>query len=367
MLRIHPTTEFHKPPAMNRTLSSKGDIVRKSLLIALLLGFASLLIGIACAEKSPAEKSNGEAVSSSEAGSQTGSSKENSPASSSKEAYAMVMQEIKDIERSAMARQDIDSAIDKIEGKLLDFIKDYPRTPEAQDAEFQLGVLFAATQKPDKAIKHLKTYIESKPDVEEEKIAYAHFSLAESYKNHGSFDLAKKQYRYLIDNYSEGNTKMIAMARSNLEDMDVIKQLAIGGEPIPFDVKDLEGKPLSIDKFKGKVVLLDFWATWCKPCIAEMPNVKRIYDMYQKEGFEIIGISLDSKRTALESYIKRNDIKWPQYFDGAAWNNEVAQKYKVRSIPATFLLDRNGKIRYKSVRGSQLTRAVEQLVKEEVD
>jgi thiol-disulfide isomerase/thioredoxin len=277
------------------------------------------------------------------------------------------MKEIKDIERSAMQRQDIENAVNKIEGKLLGFIKEYPQTPEAQDAEFQLGVLFAATQKPDKAIKHLKTYVESKPDAAVKKIVYAHYSLAESYKNSGSFDLAKQQYKYLVDNYSDGDAKIIAMARANLQDMDVIKQLAIGGVPISFSVKDLNGKPLSIEKFKGKVVLLDFWATWCKPCIAEMPNVKRIYDMYQKEGFEIIGISLDSKRSALESYIKRNDIKWPQYFDGAAWNNEVAKKYRVRSIPATYLLDRNGKIRYKSVRGSQLARAVEQLVKEEVD
>lgn len=341
--------------------------MRKSLLIAILVGFAALIIGIACAEKSPAEKSSGETASKAGINAQAASSEGTEETISAKDAYATVLQEIKDIERSAMARQDIDSAIEKIEGKLSNFIKEYPESPEALDAEFQLGVLFANTQQPKRAIEHLKAYIESKPDVDANKVAYAHFSLAESYKNSGSYDLAKKQYRYLIDNYADGNAKMIAMAKSNLEDMDVIKQLAVGGDPISFSVKDLDGNPLSIEKFKGKVVLLDFWATWCKPCIVEMPNVKRIYDMYQKEGFEIIGISLDSKRTALESYIKKNDIKWPQFFDGAAWNNEIATKYKVRSIPATFLLDRKGKIRFKSVRGSQLARAVEQLVKEEVD
>ncbi|MFH1754844.1 MAG: TlpA disulfide reductase family protein, partial [Candidatus Latescibacterota bacterium] len=126
-------------------------------------------------------------------------------------------------------------------------------------------------------------------------------------------------------------------------------------------------KTLSIEKFKGKVVLLDFWATWCKPCLEEMPNVKRIYKQYQTEGFEIIGISLDSNKTALDSYIKKNDMNWPQFFDGGGWNNALAKKYKIRSIPATYLLDRQGKIRYKSVRGPELARAVEQLVKEKAD
>lgn len=341
--------------------------MRRSLLIAILIGFAVLLIGIACAEKSPAEKSTEETASDSELIAQTSSSENGDQPISSKEAYETVIQEIKAIEKSSMAKQDIENAISRIEKKFLDFIKEYPETPEAQDAEFQLGILFSNTQKSKKAIVRLKAYIDSNPDADPNKVAYAHYSLAESYKNDGSFDLAKKQYQHLIANFPDANTKMLAMAKSNLEDMDVIKQLAIGGDPISFNVKDLKGKSLSIEKFKGKVVLLDFWATWCKPCIAEMPNVKRLYKQYQKEGFEIIGISLDHQKASLESYIKRNDIQWPQFFDGAAWNNEIAQKYKVRSIPATYLLDRNGKIRYKSVRGSQLAQAVEQLIKESAD
>lgn len=346
---------------------SKEDIVRRSLLIAVLIGCAPLLIGIACAEKSPAEKSAEETASDSGLMAQTSSSENTGQQISSKEAYETVILEIKEIEKSAMAQQDIENAVGRIEKKFLDFIREYPKTAEAQDAEFQLGILYSNTQDSQKAITHLKGYIDSNPEADPNKVAYAHYSLAESYKNNGSFDLAKKQYQRLIADFPDANEKMLAMAKSNLEDMDVIKQLAIGGEPIAFNVKDLDGNPLSIEKFKGKVVLLDFWATWCRPCIAEMPNVKRLYDQYQKEGFEIIGISLDQQKAALESYIKRNEIKWPQFFDGLAWNNEIAQRYKVRSIPATYLLDRNGKIRYKSVRGPELARAVEKLIKESAD
>ncbi len=325
---------------------------------------AALLISIACAEKSPAE----EPVANKSSGME--SSSENSPAQdyeselSSEKAYERVMREIRDIEKSPLAKREPIKAIEKIEGKFRAFIEEYPGSKESHDAMFQLGVLYNHLQKPEKAILHLEKYLSSASDADENKVAFAHYSIAEAYKNAGNFDAAKKHYRIVVDRYASVNTQLLGMARTNLEDMDVIQRLAIGKEPIPFEVTDLNGSSLSLEKYKGKVVLLDFWATWCAPCLQEMPNVKRIYKQYHQQGFEIIGISLDSNRNALEKYVRRNDIKWPQHFDGKAWNNEVAKKYKVRSIPATFLLDRSGKIRYKSVRGSRLAQAVEKLVKE---
>jgi thiol-disulfide isomerase/thioredoxin len=83
-----------------------------------------------------------------------------------------------------------------------------------------------------------------------------------------------------------------------------------------FNEKDLAGEPLSIAKFKGKVVLVDFWATWCGPCRGELPNVLAAYKKYHDKGFEIIGISLDRDENALKSFIKENGMVWPQYFDG---------------------------------------------------
>jgi thiol-disulfide isomerase/thioredoxin len=129
-------------------------------------------------------------------------------------------------------------------------------------------------------------------------------------------------------------------------------------------VKDTNGKTLSLAKYKGKVVLLDFWATWCQPCKVEMPNVIRIHKKFNPKGFEIIGISLDSDARALENFVKANGIAWPQYFDGKGWKNDVAGLYRVRSIPATYLIDKKGKIRYQSLRGAELEKAVEQLLSE---
>jgi peroxiredoxin len=125
-----------------------------------------------------------------------------------------------------------------------------------------------------------------------------------------------------------------------------------------FNEKDLAGKPLSIANYKGKVVLINFWATWCMPCVFELPNVLKIYEKYHAQGFEIIGISLDQDQQTLERFIKKNNMTWPEFFDGQGFDNKLAVKYGIMGIPATFLLDGNGKIIAKDLRGEELEQAV---------
>ncbi len=139
---------------------------------------------------------------------------------------------------------------------------------------------------------------------------------------------------------------------------EVQRKLAVGAKFPDFDEKDLAGKPLSIARFKGKVVLVDFWATWCGPCIGELPNVLKAYDKYHGKGFEIVGISLDSDRAKLDSFISDKKMTWPQYFDGKGWQTKLAGVYGVNSIPATYLLDGEGKIIAKNLRGEALEEAL---------
>jgi thiol-disulfide isomerase/thioredoxin len=135
-------------------------------------------------------------------------------------------------------------------------------------------------------------------------------------------------------------------------------ELAVGKTFPDFDEKDLDGNPLSIGKYKGKVVLVDFWATWCGPCITELPHVLETYEKHHAKGFDIVGISLDSDRDKLTGFIKEKGMNWSQYFDGQGWQTKLAQVYGINSIPATYLLDGEGKIIARDLRGAALEEAV---------
>ena len=129
-----------------------------------------------------------------------------------------------------------------------------------------------------------------------------------------------------------------------------------------FAVQDLSGQPLSIDSQKGKVTLIDFWATWCEPCMVEMPNVIAAYNKYHGKGFAIVGISLDDAKdtdaTKLAIFLKGKSMPWPQYYDGKHWENKLAVQFGVHSIPANYLLDAKGQILGKDLRGEALDAAI---------
>ena len=156
----------------------------------------------------------------------------------------------------------------------------------------------------------------------------------------------------------KGADKMLESLKKQEEGKKVAGALVEGSKFPDFQEKDLDGKPLSIANYKGKVVLIDFWATWCGPCVGELPNVIKTYEKQHKDGFEIIGISLDQSEAKLKSFIKDKHVTWQQYFDGQGWSNKLSSKYGVMSIPATYLLDGEGKILGKDLRDQELEKAV---------
>ncbi len=133
-------------------------------------------------------------------------------------------------------------------------------------------------------------------------------------------------------------------------------------QPFPAGMSTTDGQPLSLERFKGKILLVDFWATWCPPCRAEVPHLVAAYDKYKAKGFEIVGISFDKDRSALDNYLSANKMTWPQYFDGLGWNNKVGKTYGIRSIPSMVLLDGDGKVVSTNLRNGGLERELEKLL-----
>jgi peroxiredoxin len=130
-----------------------------------------------------------------------------------------------------------------------------------------------------------------------------------------------------------------------------------------FTLPLLDGTSFTLSGQKRKVVLVDFWATWCGACREEMPNVKEIHAAFAGKGLEIIGVSLDKDLEKLKSYIKENGIGWKMTCSGQGWTDETAKRYGVNSIPSMWLVDRNGILRHFGLRGEALKEAVADLLK----
>ncbi len=142
-------------------------------------------------------------------------------------------------------------------------------------------------------------------------------------------------------------------------------KVVVGAIAPDLEFPDPDEKMRKLSDLRGKVVLLDFWASWCGPCRRENPNVTRIYSQYHDKGFEVFSVSLDSDAASWKRAIEADKLVWPNHVsDLRKWQSQAAAIYGVRSIPSTFLLDKEGRIVQRDLRGADLERAVKQLVEQ---
>jgi peroxiredoxin len=281
-------------------------------------------------------------------------------------------QEIKAIAKNLKRRSEPED-LEKLVEKSKAFIVAHPKHKRVDEVYYLLGNALVQLDRVEEGIKVFEEFVKNYPSARYVERGLLELGLA--YDKLSKHDAANTAYEKLVNHPKYGSRSQAKLAKQLLEQDKTTRNGElpkpprtrmnprewVGHPALDFQVTDLKGKELSLKQYRGQVVLLDFWATWCPPCIGEMPNVKRTYEKYKDQKFQIIGISLDRSIEPLEAYIEKKELGWIHYWDKS---RKVSSMYKVRGIPSTFLIDGEGVIRKVNLRGSALKKAVAKLVQE---
>lgn len=268
------------------------------------------------------------------------------------------------IAKAQVSGSELNSENSKVTAQMRPFVQqygeldaEYKRQPvERQNSKEYIQDLDNRAAAIAKAVTEIKlNYADSHPD------SYLSIMLINSTLKEG-FDAIRTEKIYNKLSASISNTPL---GQSVIKRVLEAKRTQVGIEATDFTQNDVNGKPVKLSSFRGKYVLIDFWASWCAPCRRENPNVREAYAKYKERGFEVLGVSLDKEdgKTAWLKAIETDQLPWTQVSDLKGWANEVAVLYGVKAIPANFLLDPKGHIIAKDLRGQALNQKLAEIFK----
>lgn len=236
-------------------------------------------------------------------------------------------------------------------------LKEFPETRFARLARIREAASYLFSGQPALALPRLQKLQKDYPDRPEMYARELAYSLSRVGKQ-------KEAITFMDDVEAEllfrNRERLLPRIKSHFDKIRMV------GKPLPaFDVKDhRSGDPINPARLKGKVVLIDFWATWCRPCLAELPYVQAAHRDLAARGFVVFGISLDENQQRMEAMVAKRKMDWLHHYDGKKWKNELAVVFDVHSIPASLLVDRLGIVRAVNVRGKELAEVAKALLRE---
>ena len=237
-------------------------------------------------------------------------------------------------------------------------LAEFPRTRFRRIARIREAAAYLFSGQADKALPRLlalKNDHPDRPEVYARELAYALSRCGQQDEAVEFMDSVEEQM------IIEGKERLLSRIVSHFDKIRLV------GKPLPvFTVEDhFTGDEISRETLRGKVALIDFWATWCGPCVAELPHILAAHRALAPEGFVVFSVSLDEDQERMEKMIEDREMSWLHHFDGKKWQNELAVAFDVHSIPASLLVDRKGVVRAVNLRGREVADLVKGLLEDE--